>query len=156
MAAGTAQLDAAVTLCLSQSGCAVGDRAAGNKDRKDSQENLALLKLKQFRLYQFNPAPLVESRNVAFVPVLSASATKMPLCVADAILGEEPSSHGDTKPGGPLVPQRMFALEQKRAELFTESEILESCSLLCLQGSLAASPLSHFFVRVPSAQRHLC
>lgn len=114
------------------------------------------MKLKQFRLYQFNPAPLVENRNVAFVPVLSASGTKMPLCLADAILGEEPSSHGDTKPGGPLVPQRMFVLEQKQAELFTESEILESCSLLCFQGSLAASPLLHFFVPVPSAQRHLC
>lgn len=30
--------------------------------------------------------------------------------LANAILGEEPSSYGNTKPGGPLVPQRIFVL----------------------------------------------
>lgn len=65
----------------------------------------------------------MENRNLPFVPTISGSGTKMPVfgpeaSLANAILGEEPSSYGNTKPGGPLVPQRISLLKEKQAERF--------------------------------------
>lgn len=73
--------------------------------------------------------------------------------LASAMLGEEPSSYGNTKPGGPLVPQKICVLKQKQAELFTESRILDSLrfgreGLPAASSSLYLPPFSQLCPRI--------